>query len=81
MLIRRGHCGGDALSGGGGTGSGGGAPIGPVRVAFIDWDWAGRDGEARYALGLNARIASPEGATGGAPITRAHDVDLLSRRP
>ena len=47
-------------------------------MQFIDWDWAGRQGTARYPLSLNAAgIAWPPGAAAGELITREHDEAVL----
>jgi hypothetical protein len=48
-------------------------------VVFLDFDWAGAAGEARYPM-LNpvlARVYEPTGARSGALITAAHDRAML----
>ena len=46
-------------------------------VAFLDWDWAGAEGEAVYPPGLSEAIAWPAGAHVGAAISRLHDETML----
>ncbi|TPX35185.1 hypothetical protein SeMB42_g07206 [Synchytrium endobioticum] len=50
-------------------------------VMIIDFDWAGRVGEARYPPGINMNgdIDWPEGVGPGKLITVAHDVTWLER--
>ena len=52
---------------------------GDERLVLCDFDWAGKEGEARYSSLLNSDICWPDGAHGGALITRAHDMVWLER--
>ncbi|KAH9941866.1 uncharacterized protein BXZ73DRAFT_88259 [Epithele typhae] len=47
------------------------------RVRLIDFDWAGRVGEARYPSHLSKRVFPVEGVQDFAPITPAHDAGML----
>lgn len=59
------------------SGSTGGA-AGPLEVRLLDWDWAGRAGEALYpTLRHPARRWAPGSEAGGA-ILPQHDLDVLS---
>lgn len=51
-------------------------------VRFLDWDWAGREGEARYPM-LNAALGplyAAVGAASGELIRASHDVAMLALR-
>ncbi|KAI0704760.1 hypothetical protein C8Q76DRAFT_801659 [Earliella scabrosa] len=49
------------------------AETGAVRI-IIDFDWAGKEGEARYPENLSPPVRWPPGAKPGGFITRAHDL-------
>ncbi|KAI0686932.1 hypothetical protein BC835DRAFT_1420050 [Cytidiella melzeri] len=50
-----------------------------VKVHFIDFDWSGAIGQARYPLGVNSiTVKRPDGARGGELITTGHDMDMVS---
>ena len=49
------------------------------RVVLVDFDWAGRDGEARYPHFMNEEVPWPEGASDGEPITPTHDLYWVQR--
>ena len=51
-----------------------GAPAGCADVLVVDWDWAGREGEAKYPLGINTRLSRPEGVFPAMEIKAEHDV-------
>ena len=40
---------------------------------IIDFDWAGKEGEARYPKDLSPAVRWPPGAKAGGLITKAHD--------
>lgn len=44
------------------------------RVAILDWDWAGKQGEARYPLSMDTVILRAKGALPGALILPIHDI-------
>ena len=47
-------------------------------LRLIDLDWAGFAGEAKYPILLNTKaIQWPEGVEAGAPLSQAHDFQLL----
>ncbi|KAF9260782.1 hypothetical protein L218DRAFT_871377 [Marasmius fiardii PR-910] len=50
-----------------------------IRVALVDFDWAGKDGKARYPPGISVGggIAWPEGVKPRGLITKAHDLYWL----
>ncbi|KAI0704761.1 hypothetical protein C8Q76DRAFT_603626, partial [Earliella scabrosa] len=48
-------------------------------VRIIDFDWAGKEGEARYPGDLSPRVQWPPGARPGGLITRAHDLYWLDK--
>ena len=49
-----------------------------VDLKLIDLDWAGLVGEAKYPILLNTKaIQWPEGVEAGAPLSQAHDLQLL----
>jgi hypothetical protein len=48
-----------------------------VRVHFIDFDWAGRVGEAKYPIGVNTEsVLRPDGVDDGELITKEHDESM-----
>ncbi len=50
-----------------------------VRIHFVDFDWAGRIGEAEYPDDINGiTVKRPEGAEGGKLITVEHDKTMVS---
>ncbi|TFK50474.1 hypothetical protein OE88DRAFT_1808792 [Heliocybe sulcata] len=50
-----------------------------VAIHLIDFDWAGRIGEAKYPLGINrTSVKRPAGVEGGALIAESHDIGMLS---
>jgi serine/threonine protein kinase len=50
-----------------------------VRIHFVDFDWAGRIGKAKYPLDINRiTVRRPEGIEGGKLITVEHDKAMLS---
>jgi hypothetical protein len=50
-----------------------------VRIHFVDFDWAGRIGEAKYPNDINGiTVKRPEGAEGGKVITMEHDKMMVS---
>jgi hypothetical protein len=50
-----------------------------VRIHFVDFDWAGRIGEAKYPDDINRiTVRRPEGIEGGKLITMEHDKAMLS---
>lgn len=50
---------------------------GGVEVRFVDMDWAGFEGEARYPPFMSPLVAWPDGASDGELITQQHDTLLL----
>lgn len=45
-----------------------------VRIHLVDFDWAGKAGEAKYPIGINTEtVKRPDGVGGGVLITREHD--------
>lgn len=54
-----------AMTGTGANGEPGGASW---QVKFVDWDWAGKEGEARYSRTLNTAVPRPVSAKPGAFI-------------
>ncbi len=46
-------------------------------VRFVDFDWAGLEGEARYPPLMSEQIEWPAGAMPGELLARAHDAILL----
>lgn len=47
---------------------------------IIDFDWCGREGEARYPTGLNCEdLCWPEGVTPDSLMEKQHDRDMLRR--
>ncbi|KAK1227057.1 hypothetical protein PQX77_009967 [Marasmius sp. AFHP31] len=52
---------------------------GDVKVYFLDFDWAGRVGDAKYPFRVNtSTMTRPSGVEGGGIITKAHDVEMVS---
>ncbi len=51
---------------------------GSWQVRFIDFEWAGREGEATYPAGLNPEIPWPDDVAGGKQLRCAHDIELLA---
>jgi len=50
-----------------------------VRIHFVDFDWAGRIGEAEYPNDINRiTVRRPEEAEGGKLITVEHDKTVVS---
>jgi hypothetical protein len=49
------------------------------RVRFVDFEWAGVEGTARYPLLMSSKVAWPAGARPGALVLQAHDAELLGR--
>ena len=50
-----------------------------VAVHVVDFDWAGRIGEARYPMGVNTKtVWRPAGVKNGELITTKHDEDMVS---
>ena len=50
-----------------------------TRVKIVDFDWAGKAGEVRYPLRLSQVINWPEGVMSYAPITKAHDEEMVRK--
>ena len=51
---------------------------GGLGVLFVDFDWAGKAGEARYPMNVNrADIPRPEGARNGRFIRPEDDVEMI----
>lgn len=46
-------------------------------IKLVDFDWAGKVGAVRYPLLMSSCITWPSGATGGALITKQHDLDMI----
>ncbi|KAK1224751.1 hypothetical protein PQX77_012335 [Marasmius sp. AFHP31] len=54
-------------------------PGGDVKVHFLDFDWAGRVGDAKYPFRVNtSTMTRPSEVKGGGIITKAHDVEMVS---
>ncbi|CAG7853847.1 SubName: Full=Uncharacterized protein {ECO:0000313/EMBL:CCA77651.1} [Serendipita indica DSM 11827] len=54
--------------------------IGMKNVKLIDFDWAGRVGEARYPANVNyTEIMRPEDAKDGLVIKKEHDLEMLEK--
>ncbi|CCA70121.1 hypothetical protein PIIN_04060 [Serendipita indica DSM 11827] len=54
--------------------------IGMKNVKVIDFDWAGRVGEAKYPANVNyTEIMRPEDARDGLLIKKEHDLEMLER--
>jgi hypothetical protein len=52
---------------------------GGLDVRFIDFDWAGLAGKAKYPLFMSRGIPWPDGVEAGKLIMPEHDVELLRR--
>lgn len=54
-------------------------PFEAIRRLLLDFDWAGRIGEARYPMNLNRSegLRRPDGACDGALILADHDIEML----
>ncbi|PNH07961.1 hypothetical protein TSOC_005547 [Tetrabaena socialis] len=50
---------------------------GSWQVRFVDFEWAGREGQATYPACLNPDVPWPEGVGYGKQLQRAHDFQLL----
>ena len=50
-----------------------------IKIHFIDFDWAGRQGEAVYPMRVNrVTVWRPEGASDGKPILVEHDMAMVN---
>jgi hypothetical protein len=49
-----------------------------LKVAFLDFDWEGLEGEVRYPPLMSQEVPWPPGAELGALIYAAHDRELLA---
>ena len=50
-----------------------------IKIHFIDFDWAGRQGEAVYPMRVNnVTVWRPEGASDGKPILAEHDIAMVN---
>ncbi|KAF8336168.1 hypothetical protein F5887DRAFT_841756, partial [Amanita rubescens] len=50
-----------------------------IKIHFIDFDWAGRQGEAIYPMRVNnVTVRRPEGASDGKPILVEHDIAMVN---
>ncbi|KAG2428346.1 hypothetical protein HXX76_010492 [Chlamydomonas incerta] len=76
ILVRPQEGGGAGLGGGGG-GGGGGDGGGGYDVRFIDFEFAGAVGAARYPPFLNMDVVWPAGVEFDAPVLQEHDTTLL----
>jgi hypothetical protein len=48
------------------------------KVWVIDFDWSGKEGEARYPFGMNHMdIAWPKGASDGELMKQDHDLEFF----
>lgn len=50
-----------------------------LQVVFVDFDWAGAEGEARYPAQLNSAIRWADGTDPGGLIMQRHDLQLLNK--
>ena len=48
------------------------------RLFLVDFDWAGRSGEARYPYFMSREVAWPPGASDGELIALEHDVHMIN---
>ncbi|CAG8606856.1 1131_t:CDS:2, partial [Paraglomus occultum] len=48
-----------------------------VDILFIDWDWAGKEGEARYPPTMNPKISRHQNAVAHQLIWKEHDDHML----
>ncbi|CAJ0848803.1 6073_t:CDS:2 [Entrophospora sp. SA101] len=46
-------------------------------LRIVDFDWSGRDSNVKYPLLINSEVSWHQGVTGGAPIKKEHDIQLL----
>ena len=51
----------------------------PLHVVFVDWDWAGKNGEVEYPVSINPDIPRHSTAVGLAPIEKIHDIFMFER--
>ncbi|KAJ6623672.1 hypothetical protein B0H10DRAFT_1943751 [Mycena sp. CBHHK59/15] len=49
------------------------------KVQLVDFDWAGRAGEARYPISLSTNVEWPPGSKGLGLIDPAHDIHMLAQ--
>ncbi|KAI0293993.1 hypothetical protein BC826DRAFT_1013672 [Russula brevipes] len=50
-----------------------------VAIHLVDYDWAGRIGEAKYPVGINKLgVRRPHDVVGGQPITPIHDLEMVT---
>lgn len=54
-------------------GAGAASPHETWQVCILDWEWAGKAGEAFYPLTRNRRAKWPPGSVPGGAIEREHD--------
>ena len=53
-----------------------------IKIHLIDFDWAGRQGEVVYPMGVNTvTVRRPEGALDGKPILVEHDLAMVNSFP
>ena len=53
-----------------------------IKIHLIDFDWAGRQGEVVYPMGVNTvTVRRPEGALDGKPILVEHDLAMVTSFP
>ena len=50
-----------------------------LHVVFVDWDWAGKNGEVEYPVSINPNIPRHSTAVGLAPIEKIHDIFMFER--
>ena len=48
-------------------------------VLLVDWDWAGKEGEAKYPHSMNPEVLRPSDAVVGGRITAKHDKEMAER--
>ena len=52
---------------------------GDVQVHIVDFDWAGREKEVKYPLGVNtSTVKRPDGVDGDEFITKEHDNKMIN---
>ncbi|KAJ7114487.1 hypothetical protein C8R44DRAFT_710258 [Mycena epipterygia] len=49
------------------------------KVQLVDFDWAGRTGEARYLISLSTNVEWPPDSKGLVLIAPAHDMHMLAQ--
>jgi hypothetical protein len=50
-----------------------------VLIHLVDFDWAGRIGEAKYPVNINKTgVRRPHDVVGGQPITQEHDLEMVT---